>query len=251
MIGEVMKKKGIILITIVCILVGFLIVTAFSKEKEHNLSSSISSLAKIENLVEEKNQLIKDKEVLLEKIGEYERTLNDYEQQAAKKSTSGRRITKELKDARLLAGLTDVKGPGIEVVLNDKQKDTFTPSDNFDPSMYIVHDIDLLDVINELKSAGAEAISVNNERILPNSRITCGGPIINVGKDKRFAPPFIINAIGDSQEMQKYLMRSDGIINILKFFGLSIKVSVKDEIIVPRYYGEIMFNHAKSIEDGE
>ena len=81
---------------------------------------------------------------------------------------------------RVLAGLTDIHGPGVEIVLNDRKKDNIMPDEMFSITDFIVHDSDLLEVVNELKAAGAEAIGINGVRILGNSRISCGGPTINV-----------------------------------------------------------------------
>ena len=81
-----------------------------------------------------------------------------------------------------------------------------------------------LEVINELKAAGAEAIGINGVRILGNSRISCGGPTINVGDDQRFAPPFVIHAIGDPDALAGYFQSPDSIYHILTFYGLEFSI---------------------------
>ena len=71
-----------------------------------------------------------------------------------------------------MLGLTDVTGPGVIVTLSDSKKDI---ASSLNPSQLLVHDLDVLSVINELKNAGAEAISINDQRIVPTTGIICGG----------------------------------------------------------------------------
>jgi uncharacterized protein YlxW (UPF0749 family) len=77
------------------------------------------------------------------------------------------------------------------------KRDSFLNINLYMMNYFIVHDSDMLHVINELRGAGAEAIAINGTRIMATSRISCGGPTINVGKSERFTPPFVIHAIGD------------------------------------------------------
>ena len=163
----------------------------------------------------------------------------------------GEEIQKQLFEARVLAGLTDIQGPGVEIILNDRKKDTVMPDELYYITDFIVHDSDLLEVINELKAAGAEAIGINGVRILGNSRISCGGPTINVGKDQRFAPPFIIHAIGDPDALAAYFQRPDSIYHILTFYGLEFSIKKMDNITIPRYYGEVEFKFAKPVKEDE
>lgn len=87
---------------------------------------------------------------------------------------------------RYQAGLCAVEGPGIMVTLNDsKQKVKLGDNQN----LYIVHDEDLLRVINELRAAGAEAIAINDQRLVSRSEIRCVGPTVTVN-GKMFGPPF-------------------------------------------------------------
>ena len=67
--------------------------------------------------------------------------------------------------------------------------------------MYIIHDDDLLRVINELRAAGAEAIAINGERIVAMSEIRCAGPTLSVNNN-RSAPPYEIKAIGNPNNLE-------------------------------------------------
>ncbi|KUK65746.1 MAG: hypothetical protein XD84_0182 [Desulfotomaculum sp. 46_80] len=154
----------------------------------------------------------------------------------------------ELNSARMEAGLIEVKGPGVEVTLNDSAK-IVQPGEN--PNLYVLHDEDVLKVINELKAAGARALSINGQRLLADSEIRCVGPTILTNKFYRLTPPFIISAVGDPDNMVKSLQMRGGIIEQLQFWSIQVSVKKASEITIPAYSGSIRFNYAKPIFNGE
>lgn len=79
----------------------------------------------------------------------------------------------------------------MEVTVADSGK-ILEPGVN--PNLYLVHDEDILKVVNELRAAGAEAISINGQRLIANSEIICSGPTIRVNR-RPLAPPFVIKAL--------------------------------------------------------
>ena len=99
------------------------------------------------------------------------------------------------------AGVTEVFGPGLEIVLDDSTKNQKVGEN---PNLYIVHYEDLLRILNELRAAGAEAISVNEQRIGAMSELRCAGPTVSIN-NVRSAPPYIIKAVGDPKTMAKAL----------------------------------------------
>ena len=116
---------------------------------------------------------------------------------------------------------------------------------------FIVHDSDMLHVINELRGAGAEAISINGTRILSTSRISCGGPTIKIGKFERIAPPFIIHAIVNPDDLVATFQREDSIHQDLVDWGLEFQIRKMDSIEIPRYLGDTEFTYSKAIQEDE
>ena len=108
-------------------------------------------------------------------------------------------LAKDLTNAQFLAGLTDVKGPGVIVTLNDSKKAVGALPPGFAPPN-IIHDSDIAAVVNELKASGAEAISINDQRIVAVSPVRCVGPTIMVNFTPQ-APPFVIKAIGNPKTL--------------------------------------------------
>ena len=140
-------------------------------------------------------------------------------------------VLQELQSIRLLAGFTEVSGPGIELKLDDKPGyDIFTDSEDS-----IVHDGDIRHALDLLRNAGAAAFSVNNERIVNTSYIFCIGPTI-LCNSQRLTPPYIIRAIGDPSIL-KEAIETDQMFAIRKTPGIDliVEVTVSDQVLLPPF----------------
>ena len=118
-----------------------------------------------------------------------------------------------------------------------------------DPNLLLTHDTDLIRVVNELKNAGAEAISINEQRLVTTSAIECDGNIIKVNGEK-IGAPFTIKAIG-LPEVLINVDRVGGYLDYLKDSPRYLKVSVekmtdKKTITIPKYTGVMKFQYAIS-----
>ena len=107
----------------------------------------------------------------------------------------------------------------------------------------MVHDYDLIFVVNELFNAGAEAISINGVRIVSTSGITCAGNIIKIN-DEKVGTPFKIKAIGSKDMLYGSLKRSGGYLDNLESAGVEVDVVRKDSITIDRYTGVLKFDNS-------
>ena len=115
-------------------------------------------------------------------------------------------------------------------------------------NIYILHDSDILLVVNELKDAGAEAISINGERLTALSEIRCVGSVVSVN-NVRISTPFIINAIGDSDTLESALLFRGGVVSELMNYGFEFDIKKMDSVTVPAYKGAISFKYATPTVD--
>lgn len=139
----------------------------------------------------------------------------------------------ELDHLKIISGLTDVTGDGVIITLNDAEK----PDPEKSVMDFIIHDSDILNVVNQLRVAGAQAISINNERIIATSEQLCSGPTIKINNN-RYAVPYEIKAIGDSDAL--YAAMKDS--NIVKeMIELKKRVTLKQEkdIEIPKFLNDI------------
>jgi uncharacterized protein YlxW (UPF0749 family) len=152
-------------------------------------------------------------------------------------------IMEELDRARIEAGVNELTGPGVEVTLNDS---IVSLKPGQDPNLYVLHDEDVLRVLNELRAAGAEAISMNGQRLLATTEVRCTGPTVLLNKDKRLAPPYVVTAIGNPDTLESALKMKGGVAETLQFWGIQVTVKKLPQVIVPPYNGGIMFEYAKA-----
>jgi uncharacterized protein YlxW (UPF0749 family) len=187
-------------------------------------------------------------ESLKQQVADLRKRINDYEEAMAKQGNLNELMAVQLLNARTLAGMTEVIGPGIEIVLDDSAGEI---TDGSDPNMLLVHDEDILTVVSELKAAGAEAIAINGQRLVFNSEIRCGGPTINVNS-VRYAPPYIIKAIGNPDALFGYINGPEsGYLDLLEYYGLEVQVIQKEEIVIPPYRREPDLKFIKTYKEGE
>ena len=220
-------KQGRIAIAVVSMIVGVMLVTQYRMtqtiaEGNINLQRSGELALKINSLQEERAGLKKQIATM-------------------KEEGSLEGMKKENRLLSLKASLVDVEGPGVVLTITDSK----TPvKDGENPNLYLIHDEDMLRIVNELRAAGAEAISINDQRLIGTSEIRCSGPTVTVN-GKIFAPPFIIKAIGDTKTLHSALTMRGGVVESLKYWGIEVKIQDEDHVIVPAYDGTIKQNYIK------
>ena len=100
--------------------------------------------------------------------------------------------------------------------------------------------MDLLSILNELNVAGAEAISINGERLVSQSAIRCSGSVVTVN-DTKVAAPFVITAIGDPDLLEAALVFPGGVVDTLKPWGIEITIVKSNNLEVPAYRQMVEF----------
>ena len=170
-----------------------------------------------------------------------EKELEKQRQNATQNNSDLESKEEEIKQGNKILGLAEVTGPGVIVTLSDSKKDI---SSALDPSSLVVHDLDVLSVINELQNAGAEAISINDQRIVPTTGIICGGNIIDINQEKVGAP-FVIKAIGLPEQLAA-LSRPGGYLETLKGYSIGVELKKSNNITIPKYSGTLTYNYAKT-----
>ncbi|MEI3401956.1 MAG: DUF881 domain-containing protein [Clostridia bacterium] len=241
-----MNKKIISLILgLMCVLLSYGIAAQI---KTINGTGSIMSTNAKEN--ELRDSVLKSKEKydnLYQKLEEAENQLEVERANSTQNNTELTDLENEIKDGNKILGLSEVTGNGLIITINDNQ-DISLNSWFADPNLLVVHDADLISVVNELKNAGAEAISINEQRLVTTSAIECDGNIIKVNGEK-IGAPFTIKAIG-LPEVLINVDRFGGYLDNLRetrYLKVSIeKATDKKTITIPKYTGILKFQYAVS-----
>lgn len=193
-----------------------------------------------------RTQVLKYKERYDELLKETEKIDEELKveiEKATQDNTQLEEAKNQIEKANKQIGLSEVTGPGVIITVADSNVDA---SKKINPSDLIVHDIDLLKIVNELKNAGAEAISINDQRIILTTPIMCGGNIININQEK-IGSPFEIKAIGLPEALAN-LERPGGYLSILKGREIIVDFEKSEEdITIPKYSGVLKFKYSNIV----
>ncbi len=146
-------------------------------------------------------------------------------------------LEEELNQANMLLGKTDVTGEGIIITIENTSVDGTS-------DVMAVSTADLLSLVNELRLAGAEAISINGERIVSNSDIFDVGNFIYIN-GQRTTSPYEIKAIGDRKYLESALNIKGGYMDVYTLNGYNITMESKEDIVIGKYEGELTLNYVK------
>lgn len=194
-----------------------------------------------------KSEILKTSEKYDNLFEELDRLEEELEKVRANSTSSNSELAileESIKEKNLALGLTEVTGTGIKIILNDGNATTITNS-FISVSDLLVHDGDLIYVVNELFNSGAEAISVNGQRIVSTTAIECDGNVIKVNGTK-IGAPFEITAIGYPEQLAG-IGRPGGTIELLESRGVIVTLNKQNSVTIPKYSGTIKFNYANTV----
>ena len=158
------------------------------------------------------------------RINEYNKTIED-------KEAASELIEEELTESNILVGKTDVYGEGVVITLSDG--DIAVSSDN------------LKDLVNELRYAGAEAISINENRVLATTEIIDMAEYTYIMVNlQRIQGPYVIKAIGNKEQLSSILnMKGSGFIDRAITEGIKASSTMQNRVEIPKYNGEFKITY--------
>lgn len=166
------------------------------------------------------------------RLGETESKIAEYQSQISNSEESSKILENDLRETEEYLGYTKLKGEGIIVRLEDNE---FKQIERWD----------LLALINELRLAGAEAISVNDERIISRTEIATVGYQFILINGNRIPSPFIVKAIGNKKYLESAITIKGGYVDDMEVNEKTISYTVEDEVEIPAYNSKITFNYAE------
>ncbi|WDV44175.1 DUF881 domain-containing protein [Clostridiaceae bacterium M8S5] len=197
------------------------------KEMQHEIMTTKDEMKNLEKLISKKKRELK-------RI-----------QDAVDKGNVVNMLNEKIANVKNVAGMSNLRGQGIMIRITDGNRE----NEEEDLRKYVVHDADILNIINDLKAAGAEAISIKGQRVLSFSEIQCGGPIIWVNR-RAVVAPFVINVIGNPKQLYAAINAPGTNGDRLKMY-LNISTKISDNIFVPKYNYDVDYDYAKPISEGD
>lgn len=242
------NKSGIPIIFALALLIGLIISIQLNTSDAHDQGGLIP-VAQVDALEQQLKEVRREKEAILAEYLELEQRLKEIEEKNLSDDAFIQSAMKELERYRMAAGVLDVKGPGVIITVDDPIPTEENPGDGYSTIM-VRYDL-LLALVNKLKDAGAEAISINGQRIIAKTEISLAGDNVNINTVPT-APPYTIKAIGNPDTLEGALTIRYGIVeNMRNNYGLQVSIAKQEEIEIQRYNGVLRFLYAKPVENSE
>lgn len=171
-----------------------------------------------------------------------EKELEKWRETSTGDDSSSKEKQERLKELNAYLGLADVTGSGVIITVQDNTSTKLVTADD------LVHDNDLRDIINEIKNVGADAISINGQRIVQSTVINCAGAIVQINGES-VGSPFVIKAIGNSTDLKYNLLRPGSFIDkLIKDYGIVVNITESDNITIEKYNGVLTSKYIQNAE---
>lgn len=223
-----MKKNGNRIILFVVFLIFGIVIAMQFKNTMTVKRTAVSNKFSVETLKTKLAKVQEETDELKKAIDENIAIKNEFIREYVTQQNDGQ-LEEQWESIKLHTGIVGVKGPGIVIRLDDapaRQPDTPL-------KLLIIHDSDIKAILNDLKKAGAQAIAVNGERVVPMSEQVCAGPTILINGN-RYPVPYVIEAIGNPDELYDSISSSSRIANMTEF-DIRIEITKSKEIVLPKF----------------
>ena len=235
------KKTQAIVLGVMCLILTIAICIQIKTVNSNGTTTSSNK-----NLNDLKTQVLKMKEKYedtYQKLDNVQKELEEARNKVTSNDEELKSLEEKIRKYNVLSGTTEVTGQGVRITVTDA---TNSINSLIDPIELIVHDTDILEIVNELKNAGAEAIEVNGQRIAINTAISCDGNVIVINGEK-VSYPFEIKAIGLPERLGT-LNRPGGYLNELEEYGIKTTFKEEEKTTIPKYIGITSFKYAKTVK---
>ena len=166
------------------------------------------------------------------KLQDTEDKISNYRNDIENNEKNSELLEQELIETEKYLGYTELKGEGIIVKLDDTDYKQVESSD-------------ILSLVNELRLAGAEAISINEERVVSTTEIVNVDTRFIIVNGKRIVAPYEIKAIGDKKYLESAISIKGGYVDEIKAKEITINYTIEDNVVIPKFSGKMSLQNAK------
>ncbi len=224
-------KKGKIIMTITIGIACFVLVAIMFMQFKIVNETDITSIEVMQE-AELRTELSNWKEKYEEANQKYEETkstIEEYKKTKESNEETSKLLEQELEQVNMALGKTDVEGQGIVITIKEGDTDEFNK----------ISSDDLLIIANALKLAGAEAVSINDERIIRYDMASINNNTFIKVNGQRILPPYVIKAIGNPTYLESELVGSGGYVDVLRKLGHDITIEPSDKVLINKIKEDI------------
>ena len=200
--------------------------------------------ARLPDLIREQNRVNEQRQ---EEVDQLQQELDAATADLAPRGSQTESLDRRAGEVAPAAGRTAVRGPAVKVSLQDAKLVSGEVPAGQDPDNYVIHQQDVQAVVNALWTGGAEAMMIQDQRVVSTSAVRCVGNTL-ILQGRVYSPPYVITAIGDTSTMTTALS-ADPQVAILQEWsvavGLGYQVELVGETELPAYAGSITVQHAE------
>lgn len=232
-----MTRRAGPLLLAACVVLGFLGAVVV-QSRPADPESRLPDAYRLAGLIERQQR---NTARLKSEVEDLRRRVDALAKEGASRQQGSTALRSELERASLTAGLVAVRGGGLKVSLDDSILDE-APTGNVND--LVIHSQDVQAVVNALWRSGAEAVSINGQRLVSTSAVLCVGNTLLLNGTVH-SPPYVVSAVGaerdrfDGDPLMKRL-RKDA-----ELFGLRLSISRVSDLEVPAYRGSTAFSFAR------
>lgn len=213
-----MKFFKITSLTLVCLLLGVIIAMQYRSVMVIN-SLSVYEQQRSSDLITDLLREKRNNEQLQQRINELQKDLETYRTSSNNELETIRELNEYINKLQILAGLKTVKGAGVIVTMDSIGN-------------ALIDDINILNVLNELRATDVQALAVNDERIIATSEVRKAGSYMTVN-GRKLLPPYVIKAIADPDKLESSLKMLAGVVETLGYYNIKIDIKKEENIIIP------------------
>ncbi len=237
------KRESQITVFILLLILGILLITQYKLVQSGNKYVSFKDIEIITRKIESKEI---ENNILREKINDLVKQIDEYEVSLYETGDIESVLKIELEKYKKASGIDALYGPGVVIIVSDGDRQLL---DNENPNNLLVHDLDIQALVDDLLEAGAEAIAINGQRIIPHlTEIICNGPTIRVNEEL-YSQPFIIEAIGNRKHLEAAVNAPNKYGFVLKQWGLFLEVNTSIYLELSGYDTKIEYEYLKPKEN--
>ncbi|MCR3757862.1 DUF881 domain-containing protein [Clostridium felsineum] len=242
------NNEASVFIFIASVFLGVLISSNMSFANKSKKVVYLSS-KQYEDAYRKKSALLNEINDINKQYVDLKNNIKDYDKASEDFNSTRNQMQNELILNKIQLGTIDVIGQGVDITLDDSGNQISASSEdaNFREvrTIYqVIHDFDMRGVINDLKCAGAEAISINGQRIVANTEIYCNAEFLLINGVK-ISTPFNIKAIGNIDKLKTYMLSSENHMQNLKRRSIYVKLKTSKDIKIPAFKGELRHSKIK------
>ncbi|MBI2843737.1 MAG: DUF881 domain-containing protein [Armatimonadetes bacterium] len=245
-VDQIRSKSWILKITLMSLVLGMLLAVSLKTQQRVRTESGIPT-TRLPGLAAAYTDAKRQNEKLRDQIEDLEKKITEYQNQLASGTTAAGTLNKELQESKFLAGLSAAEGPGVVITLRDNPRKQAPGGSPMDVLEGLIHDSDIQAVVNELRAAGAEVLSINDQRLIATSAIRCVGPVTLIN-GAPVAPPYEIKAIGDTKTLESALRLPGGVVDNFPNPEM-IDIRTEARVVIKPYAGSRQFKWAEPVKE--